>query len=490
MLITKKSTQLIKLNITSRLLAYAAMNLGYKLKYYPSSLDGESGIIECTKGSTQFSFKSTYTHLTPSYGYFTADNKVLTYNLLKANNVPTPKTFEVSKDNISPDIKLKLREYVVKPVSMNHGDGVSVGIKSKAELIKAINYALKVSNSQSAIVQEKVEGKEYRFLVLDGKVIAVAGREPASITGDGVNTVEQMIVIKNKDPDRGEGHASKLTKIKIEDVKKYKGQKFMDYIPNEGEKVILLDTTNLSKGGEATDYTDIAADSLKEIAINAARSCSLGLAGVDIITDNISNPSHKGSYVIELNVAPGLRMHHFPSSGKSRDVASIIITKLEEREKNKLQKIHNIAVSSYIDVIGYKQLKKIPARIDSGARTSSLWASDIKINGSSVKFKMFGPGSKYYTGKYVTMPFVERRVVTSSTGHEQERIVVKFPIRIKGKKILAKFTLSDRSTQTYPLLIGRNTLRGHFLVDCSDPGDAAIYKYPEEKSEFKEIESK
>jgi hypothetical protein len=148
-----------------------------------------------------------------------------------------------------------------------------------------------------------------------------------------------------------------------------------------------------------------------------------------------------------------------------------------------------IGTSTVVNFAKYKNLKNIPARVDTGARTSSLWASDMQIIGGTVKFKLFGPGSQYYTGKFVTMPFVEHRVVTSSTGHEQERIVVQFPVRIKGKKIGAKFTLSDRSTQSYPVLIGRNTLRGHFLVDCSDPGDAPIYKYPEEKIEFKEVES-
>lgn len=147
-----------------------------------------------------------------------------------------------------------------------------------------------------------------------------------------------------------------------------------------------------------------------------------------------------------------------------------------------------IGASTVVSFANYKNLKNIPARVDTGARTSSLWATDVKITDKSVRFRLFGPKSKYYTGKFVTMPFVEHRIVTSSTGHEQERIVVMFPIRIKGKKIMAKFTLSDRSTQAYPVLIGRNTLRGNFLVDCSDPGDSPIYKYPEEKNEFKEVE--
>jgi hypothetical protein len=197
-------------------------------------------------------------------------------------------------------------------------------------------------------------------------------------------------------------------------------------------------------------------------------------------------------------------MHHYPSLGKPRDVASKILQMIEDRasvnitnsspitgtppSKYRVDKLV-VGVSLSVDFANFPKLKAIPARIDTGARTSSLWASDIKIIDNKVKFRMFGKGSRYYTGKYVTMPFVEHRNVTSSTGHEQERIVVEFPVRISGKKIKAKFTLSDRSTQTYPVLIGRNTLRGHFLVDSSDPGEAAMYKYSEEEDEFKEVET-
>ncbi|HEY1085659.1 MAG TPA: RimK/LysX family protein [Candidatus Saccharimonadales bacterium] len=148
-----------------------------------------------------------------------------------------------------------------------------------------------------------------------------------------------------------------------------------------------------------------------------------------------------------------------------------------------------IGVSSLVDFVGYKNLKQIPARIDTGARTSSLWASDVKIKDGIASFKLFGPSSPWYTGKVVRKPIVEKRQVTSSTGHVQERDVVNFSIRMHGKRLNAKFTLSDRSTQTYPILIGRNTLRGNFLVDSGDPGEAKLYKYPEEADEFNESEA-
>lgn len=148
-----------------------------------------------------------------------------------------------------------------------------------------------------------------------------------------------------------------------------------------------------------------------------------------------------------------------------------------------------IGVSSLVDFSGYKNLKQIPARIDTGARTSSLWATDVKIIKGIASFKMFGPGSAWYTGKIVRKKVIEIREVTSSTGHTQERHVISISVRIHGKRLNAKFTLSDRSTQTYPILIGRNTLRGNFLVDSGDPGEAKLYKHPEEADEFNESEA-
>lgn len=148
-----------------------------------------------------------------------------------------------------------------------------------------------------------------------------------------------------------------------------------------------------------------------------------------------------------------------------------------------------IGVSSLVDFIGYKNLRQIPARIDTGARTSSLWASDVKIKNGVATFKLFGPGSPWYTGKVVRRKVIELREVTSSTGHVQERHVINLSIRMHGKRLNAKFTLSDRSTQTYPILIGRNTLRGIFLVDSGDAGEARLYKYPEEAAEFVESEA-
>lgn len=133
-----------------------------------------------------------------------------------------------------------------------------------------------------------------------------------------------------------------------------------------------------------------------------------------------------------------------------------------------------IGVSAKIDFVNYKNLKSIPARIDTGARMSSLWASDVSIQDGIAVFKVFGVGSEWYTGKVIRRKVIEEREVKSSTGHVQVRPVIAMSIRICDKRINAKFTLSDRATQTYPILIGRNTLRNNFLVNSADPGEAVI----------------
>jgi cyanophycin synthetase len=330
---TLNKTDIVNLNISTRLLAESALDKGYTLQYFAPSRGVDTGIIMCQKDDLEFRFKSTATSLTPSFGYFTAENKILTFNLLTGHNVPTPFTYEADMQTIPEDLDFVAKSYVVKPVAMNHGDGITIGITNKEQLKTALEYALQVSQSDTAIIQEQVYGQEYRFLVIDGKVFAVAGRQPAAVVGDGTSTILELITKLNIDPRRGEGHKASLTKINPEDVVVARGNDFLNHVPNKDEKVTVLDTSNLSKGGQAIDYTDTVSDVLKNIAVAAANACSLGVAGVDIITDDIENPTNDKSYVIEVNLAPGLRMHHFPSEGTPRDAAGEIIKALEKHAK-------------------------------------------------------------------------------------------------------------------------------------------------------------
>lgn len=114
------------------------------------------------------------------------------------------------------------------------------------------------------------------------------------------------------------------------------------------------------------------------------------------------------------------------------------------------------------------QLKKVPARIDTGARTSSIWASSVRETEAGLEYVLFGEGSPFYTGQVITEPAYSELVVASSNGHVQKRYKVPLTIQIKGTRIKTFCTLADRSTQAYPILIGRNTLRGKFIVDVQN----------------------
>lgn len=472
------------LNITTRLLIDVALKRCYDVTYCPASAQGETGLVICRKKPLEIRFKSDATDLSPVYGYYTALDKVLAANLLEEAGVETPTGYECSSyKEIAGQLDFITHRYVVKPTSMNHGDGVSTNLATPKAVEEAIERAKKISHATTVIVQEQVAGDEFRFLVLNDKVIAVAGRRQASVVGDGMMNIRQLVDRKNNEEDRGDGHLSPRTRINPDDVAAQFGSDMLSRVPKKGEIVFVTQTSNLSKGGDAVDYTSEAHARLRRLAVNAAKACSLGLAGVDIMTDSINAPSE--AYVIEVNIEPGLRMHHFPAASAPRDVASMIFSALEEKAR-KGQTL--IPVSSYVDFRTYKNMKHIPARIDTGARTSALWATNILVEGETVHFSFFGKGSPFYTGKRVSLPIAGVRTVTSSMGHVDERCVVVLPIILHGRKMNAKFTLANRSKQMYPILIGRNTLRGTFLVDSGDPGLAAFYKDPAEKHEYKEVE--
>lgn len=124
-----------------------------------------------------------------------------------------------------------------------------------------------------------------------------------------------------------------------------------------------------------------------------------------------------------------------------------------------------IGQAEFVDLMIEPPIAEVPARIDTGARTSAIWASDIHLNNGQLHYKLFGPNSEFYTGKDVVTDSYSTTVVASSNGAAQQRFKVMLPIRLKGRKIQANFTLADRSSQVYPVLIGRGTLRGKFVVD-------------------------
>jgi cyanophycin synthetase len=185
------------------------------------------------------------------------------------------------------------------------------------------------------IVEDHLPGRDHRILVVDGRVVAVAERVPPTVTGDGARTVQELIDELNADPRRGSGHEAMLTRVRFDDaltgVLTTQGMDLMS-VPEDRRRVPLRATANLSTGGEAIDRTDDIHPDVAAVASRAARIVGLDIAGIDLVTSDIRRPlTETGGGIVEVNAAPGFRMHLAPSVGEPRDVAAPVIDMLFPR---------------------------------------------------------------------------------------------------------------------------------------------------------------
>ncbi len=260
-----------------------------------------------------------------------AGNKHLTKQMLIDNKIPVPSgdiAYTVdSAGAIAQDIGYPV---VIKPFNANQGKGVTLNVSDAGQLGTACMEAVK--HSKAVIVEKFVEGRDYRVLVVGNKISAVSERRPPFITGDGKHTVGQLVEIENNNPLRGYDHEKPLTKIKLDVTAAQLLVRYglnEEYVPARGEKVVLRENGNLSTGGTARECTDEIHPYNAEIAIKTAQIMGLDIAGVDIIAEDIGIPlDGSNGTVIEVNAAPGLRMHIHPSVGNPRNVAADIVDML------------------------------------------------------------------------------------------------------------------------------------------------------------------
>lgn len=257
-----------------------------------------------------------------------AQDKQLTRALLKAVGVPVPEGRPV----ISAEDAWAAAEeigvpVVVKPQFGNHGRGVATNLTTQQQVMSA--YVSAKEQGDSIVVEKFAPGDDYRLLVVGGKLVAAARREPAHVIGDGKRTIQQLIDIVNQDPRRSEGHATVLSKIPVDSISLavISEQGFaLDSIPPVGTKVLIRRNANLSTGGTATDVTDDVHPEVARQAVEAAAVIGLDIAGVDVVALDISKPlASQHAAVVEVNAGPGLRMHLEPSHGKPRAVGEAII---------------------------------------------------------------------------------------------------------------------------------------------------------------------
>ncbi|HKN89995.1 MAG TPA: Mur ligase family protein, partial [Acidimicrobiia bacterium] len=250
--------------------------------------------------------------------------------LLAAAGLPVPKSEIVETEADAAGAAARIGYPVVtKPLDGNHGRGVSLDLRDEAAVRAGFHRADAATNSGVVVVESFVEGNDYRVLVVGGQMVAIAQRIPAHVLGDGTHTVRQLVEITNRDPRRGIGHEKVLTRITLDDTAKELVQKQgfdLDSIPPKEAFVRLVATGNLSTGGISIDRTAEAHDENIEIAEEAARVIGLDVAGIDFLCPDIAQPVREaGGAIVEVNAAPGFRMHTHPTEGDPQFVAKPVM---------------------------------------------------------------------------------------------------------------------------------------------------------------------
>ncbi len=287
-------------------------------------------LVQLGQGVHQQRIRATMTSRTSAIGVDIASDKSLTNRLLDSAGLPVPRAEVVeTEDGASAAGRRLGYPCVVKPLDGNHGRGVHLDLRSDEAVRAAYHGAVAQSRAGDVVVETYVAGKDYRCLVIGGTVAAIAERVPASVTGDGEHTIRELVDIANLDPRRGIGHEKVLTRIRIdaaaEELVRSQGWE-PDAVLPAGTWVKLALTGNMSTGGTSIDRTIEAHPDNVEIAETAARIVGLDVAGIDFICPDIATPVREtGGAIVEVNAAPGFRMHTHPTEGEPQYVARPVI---------------------------------------------------------------------------------------------------------------------------------------------------------------------
>ena len=290
----------------------------------------EQSLVQLGQGTYQRRVRATMTSLTPALGVDIAGDKSLTNRLLAAAGLPVPRseTVGTAEEAVAAARRIGY-PVVVKPLDGNHGRGVGLDLRDDDAVRAWYPRAQAESRRGVSQVESFVTGNDYRVLVVGGHMVAVAQRVPAHVIGDGEHTVAELVETANQDPRRGIGHEKVLTKIKVDDAAKEllaKQGYAVDDVPDKDAFVKLAETGNMSTGGISIDRTWEAHEENVEVAEEAARVTGLDVAGIDFLTPDISQPVREtGGAIVEVNAAPGFRMHTHPTEGEPQYVAKPVI---------------------------------------------------------------------------------------------------------------------------------------------------------------------
>jgi cyanophycin synthetase len=291
----------------------------------------DGSYVQLGHGARQRRIQATMTERTSGIGMEIADDKKRTKRILDEAGVPVPTGETVGTLEGALEVAEELGyPVVVKPLVGNHGRGITTNVSTPEGLTAAFASAQKVH--PRVIVERYLTGHDYRVLVIDHKFVAAARRDPAQVTGDGERTVRELVEELNADPKRGEGHERVLTRVRLDDDTAYMLRRQdlgLDSVPARGQQVVLKSTANISSGGTATDVTDEVHPHVRAVCERISRLVPLDIMGIDIVAPTLREPLQEtGGGIVEVNAAPGLRMHLEPTHGKPRNVAASIVDML------------------------------------------------------------------------------------------------------------------------------------------------------------------
>ncbi len=297
----------------------------------------KQSLVQLGYGVNQQRVRATIAGTTSCIAVDIAGDKEDTKNLLEAAEIPVPRGRIIRNEEDLKDAIEKIGyPIVLKPINGNHGKGATTNILTYEHALKAMEAAQYYS--RQVICEKFITGFDFRILVINNKFICAALRTPASVIGDGKNTIQWLINETNKDARRGFGHEKVLTSIKVDDytMKMLEEKNYtLETIPANGEQVLLKPTANLSTGGTSTDVTDEVHPNNIFMAERISKIIGLDICGIDVMAPNLKVPiTENGGAVLEVNAAPGFRMHIDPSEGIPRNVAEPVIDMLFPKGSN------------------------------------------------------------------------------------------------------------------------------------------------------------
>ena len=366
----------------------------------------KSSLVQLGYGINQQRIRATIAGTTSCIAVDIAGDKDETKRLLEAAEIPVPKGSIIrSEDDLQDAIDRIGYPCVLKPLNGNHGKGATTNIINYTQALTALAAAQKYG--RNVIVEKFINGFDFRLLCINNKFICAALRTPAAVTGDGQHSIQWLVDETNKDERRGYGHEKVLTQIKVDEFTKImlddKGYT-LETIPQKGELVLLKPTANLSTGGTSTDVTDEVHPNNIFMAERISKIIGLDICGIDIMAPNLKVPiTENGGAVLEVNAAPGFRMHIEPSEGIARNVAEPVIDMLFPKENT-----GRIPIIAITGTNGKTTTTRLVAHIAkaAGYKVGYTTSDGVYIqNQMMMKGDCTGPASAHFVLKDPTVDF-------------------------------------------------------------------------------------